>query len=94
VHEVVELNQTAIPYDSEIVENPELELDQREVMQPGQYGVQVSRVRVRYEDGQEVSRNTESEWTAAHRLREGRLWLQDCDPHPGYRRDRWSTGAP
>jgi len=70
VHEVVELNQTAIPYDSEIVENPELELDQREVMQPGQYGVQVSRVRVRYEDGQEVSRNTESEWTAAQPVNE------------------------
>jgi len=66
VTEQVELEQTAIPYESEYVENPELELDQRAVLEAGQYGIEVTRVRIRFEDGLETARQTESQWTAAN----------------------------
>ena len=42
----------------------ELELDSRQVIDPGAYGMQAKRVRVRYEDGVEVSRTAEGEWLA------------------------------
>jgi uncharacterized protein YabE (DUF348 family) len=42
----------------------ELELDSREVIDPGAYGMQAKRVRVRFEDGVEVSRASEGEWLA------------------------------
>lgn len=64
VREEVTLEQTAIPYKSEFVENPEVELDQRSLVEVGQYGVEVSRLRTRYENGQEVSKQVESQWVA------------------------------
>ena len=42
----------------------ELELDSRQVIDPGAYGMQAKRVRVRFEDGVEVSRTAEGEWLA------------------------------
>ena len=42
----------------------ELELDSRQVIDPGAYGMQAKRVRVRFEDGVEVSRSAEGEWLA------------------------------
>ncbi len=65
VREEILLEQESIPFDTEFVADPETELDQRSVVEAGQYGIQVSRVRVRYEDDQEVARNTEAEWTAS-----------------------------
>ena len=38
-----------------------MELDQQKILQPGQPGLSVSRVRIVYEDGQEASRQNESE---------------------------------
>ncbi len=38
-----------------------MELDQQKILQPGQTGLSVSRVRIVYEDGQEASRQNESE---------------------------------
>lgn len=64
VSEAVLLQQATIPFESSYAPDPNLELDARSVMTPGQYGVKVSRVRVRFEDGQEVDRLTEAEWTA------------------------------
>ncbi len=64
VRETVTLQQTTIPFESSFAPDPNLELDARSVLTAGQYGVKVSRVRVRYEDGQEVSQQTEAEWTA------------------------------
>jgi resuscitation-promoting factor RpfB len=66
VREEILLFQTLIPFDSQFAPNPEVELDQRSASQPGHYGVQVTRERVHYEDGQEVSRATDSDWTAAN----------------------------
>jgi resuscitation-promoting factor RpfB len=65
VREEVILEQTAEPFETEYVPDPETELDQRSIIEPGQYGVRVSRLRVRYEDEQEVSREQEAEWVAS-----------------------------
>ncbi|HTX79536.1 MAG TPA: ubiquitin-like domain-containing protein, partial [Longilinea sp.] len=64
VREAVDLVQTAIPYTISYIADPDTELDHSSVVTEGQYGIQVSRVRVRYEDGQEISQKTDSTWTA------------------------------
>jgi uncharacterized protein YabE (DUF348 family) len=64
VREEILLTQDTIPFEKSLVADPELELDQTQTLDSGQYGVQVSRERVRYEDGQEVNRETEAEWVA------------------------------
>ncbi len=61
VSESVTLAQKPIPFTSEFVASAEVPLDQQQVLNPGQTGLTVSRVRIRYEDGQEISRLTESE---------------------------------
>ncbi|MBN1303698.1 MAG: DUF348 domain-containing protein [Anaerolineales bacterium] len=61
VQENIQLTQKVLPYDTEYVASDEVELDLEQVLQPGQPGLSISRVRIRYEDGQEVSRETESE---------------------------------
>ncbi|MBI9044567.1 MAG: DUF348 domain-containing protein, partial [Anaerolineaceae bacterium] len=65
VHEEVSLEQTSLPFEREYVSDPETELDQRSIVESGAYGLQVSRYRTLYEEGQEVSRELEMEWTAA-----------------------------
>jgi len=59
------LDQQIITFSSEYIADPETVLDQTRVITPGHYGLQVARIRVRYEDGEEVSRVTDSEWTAS-----------------------------
>ena len=65
VSEVININQEQIPYEISYVNSPEVELDQREITQAGQYGIKASRERIRYENSVEVARTTEDEWTAA-----------------------------
>ncbi|MDD5371031.1 MAG: G5 domain-containing protein, partial [Anaerolineaceae bacterium] len=64
VQEQVLLEQKTIPFKSQYQADPQTELDQRSVLQPGVTGLIVARVRVRKEDGKEVSRQKEAEWTA------------------------------
>lgn len=64
VREEIQLQPTPIPFDSEYVANPEMALDTQEIMQAGEVGINMARVRVRYEDGQETNRVTEAEWIA------------------------------
>jgi uncharacterized protein YabE (DUF348 family) len=64
VREEIVLQETRLPYESSLQPDPELELDQRNVMTPGVQGLKVTRQRVRYEDGQEISRSNEAEWVA------------------------------
>jgi 3D (Asp-Asp-Asp) domain-containing protein len=59
--ESVLLAQKSIPFTSQFESSSDVELDHQEILQPGQPGLAVSRVRIRYEDGKEVSRVTESE---------------------------------
>lgn len=65
VREEITLTETLIPFEQKTEPDPNIELDQRQVTQPGQYGVQVVRERARFEDGQEVSRGHDSDWTAS-----------------------------
>jgi len=61
VSESVMLAQKSVPFNSQFVSSADVELDHQEVLQPGQPGLAVSRTRIRYEDGKQVSRVTESE---------------------------------
>jgi 3D (Asp-Asp-Asp) domain-containing protein len=61
VNESVQLIQKSIPFETETVSSPEVALGTQEIAQPGQAGLAVARTRIRYEDGQEVSRVTEAE---------------------------------
>jgi 3D (Asp-Asp-Asp) domain-containing protein len=64
VRETAVLEQVQLPFDSEYQADPETELDQKRILQAGEFGLRVSRVRVRTEDGTEVARKQEGEWVA------------------------------
>lgn len=59
--ESILLTQKPIPFESELAASAEVPLDQIQILQPGENGLNVQRIRIRYEDGQEVSRTTENE---------------------------------
>ena len=61
VSESVLLAQKPIPFDSDLQASAEIPLDQTQILQPGETGLSVQRIRIRYEDGNEVSRVTENE---------------------------------
>ncbi len=64
VREEFTLTQTNIPFSVDYIQSDQVELDQREVVQAGEFGVEVTRTRVIYEDEQEVSRVEEVTWVA------------------------------
>ncbi len=64
VREEVQDEMIPLPFDTLYVPDPDLELDQRRLVQPGRDGLRVRRVRIRFEDGVEVSRAAEGEWVA------------------------------
>ncbi|MBW6475042.1 MAG: DUF348 domain-containing protein [Anaerolineaceae bacterium] len=64
VREEFILTQTNIPFSVDYVQSDEVELDQRDVVQAGEFGVEVTRTRVIFEDDQEVSRVEEITWVA------------------------------
>jgi resuscitation-promoting factor RpfB len=51
-------------YESQTQALPDAELDTTQVIQAGAYGTTATRIRVRIENGQEVSRTSEDTWTA------------------------------
>ena len=61
VVEKIELEQTSIPFEIEYIADNELEVDEEIILEAGKPGLIVSRTRVRYEDGLEVSREIEGE---------------------------------
>ena len=61
VAETFSLQQKAVPFKIEYQTSDELELDTQNILQPGQQGLAVTRIRVRTEDGKEVSTQTEDE---------------------------------
>ncbi|HUF40294.1 MAG TPA: ubiquitin-like domain-containing protein [Anaerolineales bacterium] len=65
VEEEILLEQVTLAFDTLTQPAPDLEIDTQQVVQVGAFGLQVSRIRVRYEDGVEVERRTEAEWIAA-----------------------------
>lgn len=65
VSELVLVESQAIPFESILVPDDELELDRQRLDQAGKDGEFRRRFRVIYEDGQEVSRTLIDEWVAA-----------------------------
>jgi uncharacterized protein YabE (DUF348 family) len=61
VSESVQLAQKPIPFESDVQTSAEVPLDQTQILQPGGTGLSVQRIRIRYEDGKEISRLTEDE---------------------------------
>jgi uncharacterized protein YabE (DUF348 family) len=59
--ETIALNQTAIPFETRTEPSADLELDQQALLQGGEPGLAVTRVRTVTEDGVKVSQSTDSE---------------------------------
>jgi resuscitation-promoting factor RpfB len=53
--------EKSLPFQNEFKDSADVELGQEQILQPGLAGLAVSRVRIRYENGQEISRQTETE---------------------------------
>ena len=64
VREEITMQPKPIAFTSEYVADAQLEIDSQKVVQAGEYGLRIARVRVRVEDGKEVSRKTEAEWVS------------------------------
>ncbi len=63
VKEDVLITQEPIAFTTTYQPVPELEIDNFNVIQTGQIGVQAQRVRIRFENGEEISREVEDQWT-------------------------------
>lgn len=61
VNEAVSFAYKPIPFTVEIKQSAEIELGQQEILQLGIKGLAMTRTRIRFEDGQEVKRVTETE---------------------------------
>ena len=61
VNESVLLAQKPIPFENEFQASADVPLDQTQILQPGESGLTIQRIRMRYEDGQEISRLSEDE---------------------------------
>lgn len=63
VSETLHLQQRSIPFQTEYVDSPEVDLGQEAILQPGQPGLAVQRTRSRYEDGLLAATREEAERT-------------------------------
>ncbi len=61
VSESVLLAQKPIPFENDFQASADVPLDQTQILQPGETGLSVRRIRIRDEDGKEISRLTEEE---------------------------------
>jgi len=64
VREEIDQTQTPIPFTNEYIQSDQVELDQTDVIVPGEFGLEVTRTRLRYEDDQETSRTEAVTWVA------------------------------
>jgi uncharacterized protein YabE (DUF348 family) len=64
VQEEVVIENTPLEFETAYEPAPDLELDSQTILQTGEYGLTAHRIRIRYEDGQEISRQVEDEWVA------------------------------
>ena len=56
VNESVLLAQKSIPFENDFQASADIPLDQTQIIQPGETGLTVQRIRIRYEDGKEIAR--------------------------------------
>lgn len=61
VSESVILAQKPIAFENDFQASADVPLDQTQILQPGENGLMVQRIRIRYEDKEEISRVTENE---------------------------------
>jgi uncharacterized protein YabE (DUF348 family) len=61
VSEDVQLALQPVPFESELQASADVPLDTTQILQPGEPGLTMQRIRIRYEDGQEISRVAEDE---------------------------------
>jgi len=61
VSESLVLAQKPIPFENDFQASADVPLDQTQLLQPGETGLIVQRIRIRYEDGKEIARLTENE---------------------------------
>ena len=61
IREEIELTQTEIPFETEYIASNEIAIDEEKILTAGITGLVVRRDRVRYENGEEVSRISEDE---------------------------------
>ncbi|MBL8103470.1 MAG: G5 domain-containing protein, partial [Anaerolineales bacterium] len=59
VYESIRVAMESIPFETEYVDSVDVAFGQEEILQPGTNGIMAVRTRIRYEDGNEVSRETE-----------------------------------
>lgn len=64
VTEEVIIQQEPLPFETLFQPAPEVDIDTVQTLQPGEYGLTSKRIRIRYEDGIEISRQVEDEWVA------------------------------
>jgi len=64
VREEVITEETAIPFSEERVSDPQMNVGEEQVLQTGENGMQAATMRVRYEDGEEISRTVLAEWVS------------------------------
>ena len=68
VAEEVVIEQQPLPFGSQFQAADDLPIDTTAIVQAGEFGLQAQRVRIRLEDGEEVSRLVEDEWVAREPL--------------------------
>lgn len=64
VREDIVYEETRVPFRTVLVPDDELLIDRQRVVHPGTEGIHRKRIRVRFEDGVEVSRAVEDDWLA------------------------------
>jgi uncharacterized protein YabE (DUF348 family) len=64
VQEQIQVELEPMPFDTVYQPAADLELDNLQIIDPGNYGVLATRIRVRFEEGQEVGRSVEETWVA------------------------------
>lgn len=64
VQEQIQVELEPFPFDTIYQPAADLELDNLQILDPGNYGVLAKRIRVRLEEGQEVGRSIEETWVA------------------------------
>lgn len=81
VQEDYVLETELIPYQTETQLVEDLEIDKTRIVQPGAFGMNVRRIRVRSINGEEVSREVEAEYTAVQPQNEIKGYGKKLVPH-------------
>jgi len=88
VREEVLTEETIIPYSEERVSDSQMNVGDEQLLQAGENGVQSATVRVRYEDGEEMSRTILAEWVSKAPVTQriaygGNVFVQTFDSSEG-----------